>query len=126
MVMFSERRKHPRIQKSLDCEVAVGRSSFRARTQNLSCGGALCRLAEPVAPLTKLEINLQLPPVARVPACQIRCRGIVVRQEPVERAERRDAYLTAIFFSDIKDEDRKRLAEFVLQGMLERARRPSG
>jgi len=119
---FSEKRKYPRVQESVACDVAVGPRIFKAETRDLSCGGALCRLSHEVPPLTKLKINLALPAADQEqPTDSIQCLGIVVRQEKADG----QAYLTAIFFSDLKQEDRRRIAEFVLQSMFKRDRKAS-
>ena len=121
---FSEKRKYPRAQESVSCQVAVGENSFQAETRNISCGGALCRFSHEVAPLTKLEMELQLPVSDQsAPAAPIRCVGIVVRQEPAQEGSSGHSFLTAIFFSELGQEDRRRIAEFVLRSMMIRDRR---
>jgi hypothetical protein len=78
--------------------------------------------------MTKLEVTLQLPGVGRdSPLQPVRCVGVVVRQEPQPppHAGEASSFQTAIYFSDIKPEDRRRIAEFVLQSMLSHDRRRS-
>ena len=122
-----ERRKYPRVAESVSCQVSVGAERFETLTKNLSCGGALCSLSEPVAPMTKLEVVLDLPPshgAVRVPRQTVHCVGVVIRQDKLP-LEERPSYLTAIYFTDLTTEDRRRIGEFVLQSMFSNDRRRS-
>lgn len=117
---FSERRKHPRVNETIPCQVSVGAEVFSTVTKNLSCGGALCVVSGPVAPMTKLRIVLELPAVhgaGSITRQTVQCQGVVVRQDKLPLSEN-PAYLTAIFFSEIRQEDRRRIGEFVLHSML--------
>lgn len=121
---FAERRKHPRINESIHCEVCVGSDVYATETQNLSCGGALCQLSEAVAPMTKLNLVLEMPAVPgmnALPRQMVRCAGVVIRQDRLPLSPE-PAFLTAIYFSDLKDSDRRRIGEFVLRSMLEHDR----
>ena len=124
---FSERRKYPRIAESVSCQVSIGPERFQTVTKNLSCGGALCSLKEQVEPMTKLEVVLDLPPVPGGIAMSrqsVRCAGVVIRQDRL-LLEEQPSYLTAIYFSDLRPEDRRRIGEFVLQSMFSHDRRRS-
>jgi c-di-GMP-binding flagellar brake protein YcgR len=125
---FSERRKYPRIAETVSCQVSVGPGkSLQTLTKNLSCGGALCSLPEAIAPMTQLEVALDLPPVrgSAAPARQqVHCLGVVIRQDRLP-LEEKPTYLTAIYFSDLNPEDRRRIGEFVLQSMFSHDRRRS-
>ncbi len=101
-----ERRKHTRVSESIACELGWASRRVTTKAVNLSCGGVLCALPEPIPPMTKLEVNLELPSLRWV-----RCVGVVVRQDPI-------TFQTAIYFSEIHPEDRRRLGEFILQSML--------
>ena len=124
---FSERRKYPRIAETVSCQVSVGpEKSLQTLTKNLSCGGTLCSLTEEIAPMTQLDLVLDLPavPGTAAPARQqVRCVGVVIRQDKLPLEEH--TYLTAIYFSDLKPEDRRRIGEFVLQSMFSHDRRRS-
>lgn len=124
---FEERRKYPRIAGSIPCQVSIGSSVLTAQTKNLSCGGILCELPQPIPLMSKLEIVLRLP-AAFVPgssATWVRCVGVVVRQQHQTSLEGWPSYLIAIYFSEIDPDDRRRIAEFILQGMLSYDRRRS-
>ena len=118
---FEERRKYPRIAESILCRL----DGSPAKTKNISCGGALCEFPQQVALMTKLEIVLELPEVASPPSQFVRCEGVVIRQDPTKDGQGILCYVTAIFFTRISQEDRKRIAEFVLQSMLSDDRRHS-
>jgi c-di-GMP-binding flagellar brake protein YcgR len=123
---FSERRKYPRIAETVSCQVSVGSERFQTLTKNLSCGGALCSLSEEIPPMTQLDMVLELPalPGKAAPARQqVHCIGVVIRQDKLPLEEH--TYLTAIYFSDLKADDRRRIGEFVLQSMFSHDRRRS-
>ena len=112
---FSEKRKYPRVDETVACQLTVNGATFSAQTANLSCGGALCLFERSVAPMTQLEISFQL---SGSSTRMIRCIGVVVRQQQQARG-----FSTAIYFSDLRQEDRRHIAEFVLRSMLSHDRR---
>ncbi|MBI3318332.1 MAG: PilZ domain-containing protein [Candidatus Omnitrophica bacterium] len=120
---FPERRKYPRAPETLSCGLTLEGERFFAQTRNISCGGVLAQLSRRLSPMTKLEVFLDLPPFPRDHAARrIRCVGVVVRQaEGLSTA----SYPTAIYFSEISQEDRRWIAEFVLASMLSHDRRRS-
>ena len=122
---FSERRKYPRVSEALPCQITVGPSSFVVETNNVSCGGASCRLPQRIPVMTRLEIVLQLPSSEGPSSPPIRILGVVVRQEPASLFGGSVSYLTAIYFSEIKLKDRRRIGEFILRSMLSYGRRRS-
>ena len=122
---FEERRKFPRIEGSVSCRVSIDSKVYSTQTYNLSCGGALCQLAEAVPPMAKLDVTIQLPTMGKENSVSpIRCFGVAVRQEPIPSGGPQQ-YLTAIYFLELKLKDRQRIAEFVLQSMLAHDRRRS-
>lgn len=124
---FTERRKYPRVPETVPCHLTVGPSAFMVQTQNLSCGGALCKLNIHLPLMTKLKVALQLPRQTPIGGLSqpIHCEGVVVRQELRREPEGSVSYSTAIYFSQLSIEDRRRIAEFVLQSMLSHGRRRS-
>lgn len=84
-------------------------------------------MSESVAPMTRLDIVLELPSVpglGALPRQSVRCAGVVVRQDRMPLAAE-PSYLTAIYFSELKETDRRRIGEFVLRSMFEHDRRRS-
>ena len=123
---FNEKRKYPRVPAPVPCQVTLGPLAFTTQTRNISCGGAMCRISHRIPLMTKLEISLQLPdPARKKPAVAIRCMGVVVRQETQRSPSGSPSYLTAIYFAQLAQEDRRRIAEFVLHSMLDHYRRHS-
>ena len=122
--MPSERRKYPRIAESVLCRVSAEGQTWSAHTRNISCGGALCSLPKPIPLMTKLDIHFELPPFSEgSPGETIHCVGVVVRQSLKPESGGAASYATAIYFSELKPEDRRRIAEFVLHAMLSRNHR---
>ena len=117
---FAERRQHPRVDESLSFQVAVDEQTIVAETKNISCGGAQCYLSHPIPEMTKLKIAFTLPPVGPSGSPKmIHCIGVVVRRQEVRNEQTgHPTYLTGIYFSDLKAEDKRRIGEFVLQSML--------
>ncbi len=123
---YTERRKYPRVYEAVPCQISAGSTTFVAETRNISCGGALCQFSQSIPLMTKLGITFTLPPLASERAPRpVRCVGVVVRQEPQADSTGASSYVTAIYFLDLKPEDRRHIAEFVLQSMLAHDRRRS-
>ena len=107
-----ERRSAPRVDHQIPVVIGERRRSFIAQTKNLSASGAYCTFANFVAPMTKLQVRLQLDLDGR--SQMIACQGIVVRVNPPSVRRRCSAYDVAIFFNDLSDEDRTAVARYVL------------
>jgi c-di-GMP-binding flagellar brake protein YcgR len=123
----SDRRKHPRVSENIPCQVSVGAQTLSAETKNISCGGALCVLPQEIPAMTRLDVLLELPSVpgfGALPRQAVRCHGVVVRQDRMPMEET-PTFLTAIYFSDLAETDRRRIGEFVLRIMFEHDRRRS-
>lgn len=124
---FSDRRKHPRVSENIPCRVSIGAQTLSAQTKNLSCGGALCVLGQQIPVMTRLDLVLDLPLVPGLgafPQQAVHCSGVVVRQDrmPLEEVP---LFLTAIYFSDLAETDRRLIGEFILRVMFEHDRRRS-
>lgn len=69
--------------------------------------------------MTRMEVCLSFPAAERQSASPpIRCGGVVVRQQPLPSRRKGPPYLTAVYFSELRAQDRRRIAEFILQRML--------
>ena len=111
-MMKAERRRAPRVVERISVSLTDADSELRAETQNLSVCGAYCLLDRFIAPMTKLQLRLELPSGERT--VQIQCMGVVVRVEPVAANVERGRYHVAIFFTDLTDRDRSAISRFVL------------
>ena len=109
--MTQERRQAPRVSERIDLAVTGDAAAFRAEAVNLSISGAYCTTDRFIPPMTKLQLQFELPHNPR--RVQVRCEGVVVRVEPVVENAEQGRYHVAIFFSDIADRDRAAIATFV-------------
>ncbi|OGX43890.1 MAG: hypothetical protein A3G38_03045 [Omnitrophica WOR_2 bacterium RIFCSPLOWO2_12_FULL_51_8] len=109
----TERRIHPRIDHELPIRVAANGYDFSTSTSNLSCVGAYCLIKKYVPPFTKVMVKLALP--AQIEAagkkCAVECKGVIVRTDDEERG----GFNIAIFFNEINDEQRKKIAKYINQ-----------
>ena len=114
---MAERRRYPRIDRTLRIRVARDGEPVATETVNVSCGGALCWLNRPLPVMTKVAVALALP--KRL----VHCTGVVVRSQlvPPPASRGRGRYRLALFFTDVSREDHRAIAEFVLNAMFVRA-----
>ncbi len=122
----AERRRAPRVSECVPLGITEDGTTFKAETVNLSATGAYCTLDRFLAPMTKLQLDYELPDPAGgrtgVGRCvRIRCTGVVVRSEPVIVSPDKGRYRVAIFFTDLSERNRSALSRFVRQ----RISRPS-
>lgn len=122
----SERRRTPRVSERVPLGITEGGTTLEAETVNLSAAGAYCTLDRFLAPMTKLQLDYELPDPAGGGALsgrrvRIRCAGVVVRSAPVIVSPDKGRYHVAIFFTDLSERDRSALSRFVRQ----RLSRPS-
>lgn len=121
-MMRPERRQAPRASERVSVAVTENGAAFRAETNNLSATGAYCTVDRFIAPMTKLQIEYELPNGPR--RVRIRCAGVVVRIEPVVEHADRGRYHMAIFFTDLTERDRSVITRFVRERLAERASPP--
>ncbi len=107
----SERRRSPRAPERLPLRLSDQGVEWEAETRNLSAAGLYCTLERFIPPLSKLQIELQLPGGLR--QRRIRCTAVVVRVEPTAADAQQMRYNTALFFSDILERDREAISRFV-------------
>lgn len=108
-----ERRKHPRIEKQLPIKVVANGYDFATTTQNLSCVGAYCRINKYVPPFTRVMIKLSLPIKTQrgSRSSMVECKGVLVRTDDEDNG----GFNIAIFFNDIREEQKKKIAAYVNQ-----------
>lgn len=102
---MAERRRYPRVSGAFPLQLGQGPEAVAAKTLNISCGGALCRVDRPIPAMTRVTVALALP------TRRIRCVGAVVRCR---------GGTAAVYFMRMRGADRRALAEFVLNSMLGR------
>lgn len=106
----SERRRSLRITETLPFVIGHEGFEIEAVTVNLSALGAMCRVTREIAMMTQLAVALSLPGDSGARARKIRMKAVVVRKEKEPAS---DTFLIAIYFSDIKPEDRAALEAFI-------------
>ncbi len=112
MKSTKERRLHPRIEHKLPLDLAVNGYDFSTSTHNISSVGAYCHLDKYMPPFTKISVKLSLPNKEQAGKNNIiECKGVVVRTED----ETRGGFNLAIFFNEIRDDQRKKIAQYVSQ-----------
>lgn len=105
-----ERRLHPRLDQKLPIDLAVDGYDFSTSTHNISCVGAYCHLDKYMPPFTKISVKLSLPPKERNGENTIvECKGVVVRSEDGARG----GFNLAIFFNGMRNEQRKKIAQYI-------------
>lgn len=109
----SERRLYPRIEQELPLKIAANGYDFLTSTQNVSCVGAYCHLDKYVPPFTKIAVKLALPVMSkgRMKNIEVDCNGVIVRTED----EKKGGFNIAVFFNHIKENQRKKIAQYVSQ-----------
>jgi hypothetical protein len=108
----NERRKYPRLTRSVPVKIHQDSYDFVTETTNISRSGAYCKVNKYIMPMTNLDICLFLPPnnKEKSPAKKIFCRGAVVRTESLPED---NSYNIAVFFSDISSKDVEAISEFI-------------
>ena len=105
-----ERRRHPRASERVLMAVTGDGAALQTQTKNLSASGAYCTLDRFVPPMTKLDLQIDLPNGRR--RATIRCSGVVVRIEPAPTADAA-RYNIAIFFTELSERDRSAITRFI-------------
>lgn len=104
------RRKDPRINHRIQLHVTGDAEITKTESENLSASGVYCAIKHYIPLMTKLKIRLELPTEH---GSSIACQGVVVRIEPPVETPKRATYHVAIFFNDLSEQDRTRLAGYV-------------
>lgn len=110
----TERRLHPRVEKKLPLKVAANGYDFATSTQNISCVGAYCRVNKYIPPFTKIAIRITLPN-NKSKEYDVECKGVIVRTED----EKTGGFNIAIFFNEIKDDQRQKISRYISQFLPE-------
>lgn len=112
MKSIKERRLNPRLDHKLPLNLAVNGYDFATSTRNISCVGAYCHLDKYMPPFTKISVKLSLPHQGQAGKNTIvDCKGVVVRSED----ETNGGFNLAIFFNEIRNDQRKRIARYIKQ-----------
>ena len=108
-----ERRSHVRAPEQVSLSIRDAGTALTTETKNLRASGVYCTLNRFIAPMSKLELQFELPNGAR--RVKVRCTGVVVRVEPVVVNVERGRYNIAIFFTELTERHRSAIGQFVRQ-----------
>ncbi len=113
--MIKERRGHTRAKKQLPLKIADKSFDIITETTDVSSSGIYCRVTRHLPVMSKIEVILLVPTKANGKQTKkVKCKGVVVRTEPVILSDTDKAhYNTAIFFTDIPKKDQKLLESHV-------------
>lgn len=111
--LMDDKRKYPRINKSLPVKLSNCESDILTQTKNISANGAFCSVDQPIELMTKLKIVILFPfsQNNKTVIKKITCEGVVVRQEYI-KDNGRHSYCLGIYFNEIKDKDKKLLLSY--------------
>ena len=110
-LMGQERRQAPRVDEGVSLAIRDATAELRTETKNISTVGVYCTLDRFIAPMTKLQLQFEIPNGAR--RVRVQGEGVVVRAEPVVTNAEQGHYNIAIFFTEITDHNRSVIARFV-------------
>ncbi len=121
--MIRERRKHHRTKKQLPLKIADNSFDVITETVDISPSGIYCRVTRLLPLMSKIEVMILLPAKSgSAKTTKIKCRGVVVRSEPVILNDTDKAhYNIAIFFTDISRKDQKSIEEHMDSGRVDDA-----
>lgn len=105
-----EKRRSVRISEPLLFKIGHKGYDIQAITINISCHGAMCVVDQDIPMMSQLKIGLELPGRAAGKTKTIHMKGVLVRKEKDVRTGR---FLVAVYFSDMKPQDQKRLEKFI-------------
>ena len=108
-----ERRRSVRIHESFLFKIGGESYETQGISVNLSSHGILGMVEKDIPLMTQLKIALQLPTQGSrgtVKLTTIHIKGVIVRKDKDPRTGR---FLIAIYFSNIKADDQKRLQRFI-------------
>ncbi len=113
--MIPERRRHNRARNQLPLKIGDNNFDVITETVDISPTGIYCRISRLLPLMSKIDVMLFVPTKSGSKQTKkIRCRGVVVRTEPVILKETdRAHYNIAIFFTDISKKDQGIIASYV-------------
>ncbi len=116
MAAIPERRESHRVRKEIPLKISVEEADFISQTQNLSQSGAFFRIKKAIPTMTHLAITLLIPSIGkRKTTKKILCNGVVVRCEPITPQNPAGEHQIGIYFTGMKEADRKTLMQFAQQ-----------
>jgi c-di-GMP-binding flagellar brake protein YcgR len=119
-----ERRRAPRVLAKLAMQIAGvgGESVLTTESINLSAGGLQFQSRTGLPTLTKVALTLLLPPFGRRlrRGRVVQCQGVIVRAAEIELPRQRRRFELACCFTDISEEDRELVEQYVVWRSMRR------
>jgi len=111
---MKEKRECPRVEKILPIKLSISDFDVLTETRNVSISGAYFPVNRPLELMSKLNVVLLIPIKKNRSKVikKICCTGIVIRCEIAEE-NTKHPYQAAMYFSDLKERDKKLLRIFV-------------
>lgn len=124
--MIEERRKHQRTKGQILVKIADKVFDIITETTDISPAGTYCRVTRLLPLMSKIDVILLVP--TRTNGRQnrkMRCKGVVVRTEPVILKDTDKAhYNVAIFFTEILKKDQKIIESYINAGHVSEEKVP--
>ena len=120
--MIQERRKHRRAKRHLPLKIADKAFDVITETVDISPAGIYCRATRFLPLMSKIDVMLLVPTKTNgKEAKKIRCKGAVVRTEPVILEDTdKPHYNIGIFFTDISKKDQRIIESYVNSGITDK------
>jgi len=106
-----ERREHPRFPAQLPVQTAGPEGEFQLVTGDVSLGGIQCHAPHHIPEMTRMALRIELP--FKQGSEWISPKGVVVRVEPSQPVPGHSDYRVALFFAEMDDADRQKLARYL-------------
>ena len=124
-----ERRGAPRVVAKLAMQIAGldGEASvLTTESINLSAEGLQFQSKVALAPLTKVALTLLLPPFGRRLRRErlVQCQGVIVRAAEIERPRQKRKFELACCFTEITEQDRALVEQYVVWRSMRRIAAP--
>lgn len=109
---YSEKRKYPRIEKTVDFKLKTKEDIVAAKMINLSANGAFCNVNKKFSPMTQLGIVFPLIYDKKAEEVEyVECFGVVVRVEEI--SAKNEIYHIAIFFNDVEASEMDKILKYI-------------
>lgn len=112
----AERRKYPRIKKTLSLTLKGRGVSQVTKTTDISGSGVYCEVSQPLPEFSKLDVILRFPLTqdGKTSFSAIHCNGAVVRSERILRENGTPKkFFVAIYFTKLNPRNRVKLCRYV-------------
>ena len=114
---FKERRKAVRVDTNLPLAITGEPGGAEGRTINISTNGVLFQSPKFMDVLTKVRLELVIPPRGGDKGQHITCDGVVVRVDPEQEDPAESEYRIAVFFTYMSKSSQEMLARYI-KGLL--------